>query len=209
LASVLLAAAPASATLMTGPAAQTFFQGLGGTYVDFATTPVALAVGTNLTTQVPGITFASITNTAGGPAGPFHVEVSAAPGRQNTIVGAPCGGCSDDGRVGYEMVFDSPHNHAGLLRIWNASTQTLFYNNVGALLDSHAGTGFVGWVGDGSASQQVKRIVIDTIGASNARQVGYSDDLYFGASIPEPSSWALFAVAAVALARRRKGLRAR
>ena len=64
-------AAPASATLMFGAGVETAFQGLGGTFVDFGT--AAIPVGTNLGPgggQVPGVSFASITNTAGGPTTP-------------------------------------------------------------------------------------------------------------------------------------------
>ena len=205
-----LLAVPASATLMFGAGVETTFQGLGGTFVDFGT--AAIPVGTNLGPgggQVAGVSFASITTTSGGPTTPKHVEVSSSFG--GSIVGSPCDpGCVDDGRVGYEIVFDTPQNHAGLLRLWNTSTETTFYDDLGGVLGVHVnttGTEFVGWIGDGNAGQQVKRIVIDTIAPSSSRQVGYSDNLYFGAAVPEPSTLALLALGLGAVATGRRSRR--
>jgi hypothetical protein len=176
------------AGLVFGPSARTQFESyrtsLGDTFIDFNT----LALNTNLTNQFSGlgVTFTSNINVNGAPFGPFHVHVSAFSGRANTIVGSPCdGGCTDDGRVGYQILFSSPQRRAGLLRNWNTQTLTQFYNASGALLAQHVntvGSEFVGFMADGAnpATNWVARIQIDTVAPANARQVGYSDDLFFG-----------------------------
>jgi len=175
-----------------GPDARAAFEELvisaGDTLVDFE----SVATGTNLTTQIPGVTFASISDVAGNPAGPFHVEVSAAFSGSdgNTIVGAPCGGCVDDGRVRYEIVFDTPQRRAGLQRIWNAFTVTRFFDPQGGLLREFAGGDvnggdyqFVGYVSPSPVqSAWVKRIEIDGELSGNSRQVGYTDDLFYGSA---------------------------
>lgn len=97
-----LSASSAKAGIVFGPETRTQFEDLkstfGGEFIDFE----SLATGTNLTSQLSaqGVSFASNISTGGAPFGPFHVEVSGAffPSVGNTIVGSPCGGCSDDGR---------------------------------------------------------------------------------------------------------------
>lgn len=176
------------AGLVFGPSARTQFESyrtsLGDTFIDFN----SLALNTNLTSQFSGlgVTFASNINVNGVPFGPAHVHVSAASGRANTIVGSPCdGGCVDDGRVGYQILFSSPQRRAGLLRNWTTQTLTKFYNASGALLAQHTntvGSEFVGFMADGAnpATNWVARIQMDTVAPATARQVGYSDDLFFG-----------------------------
>jgi len=176
------------AGLVFGPSARTQFESyrtsVGDTFIDFN----SLALNTNLTSQLSGlgVSFASNINVDGKPFGPAHVQVSAASGRANTIVGSPCdGGCQDDGRVGYQILFSSPQRRAGLLRNWNTQTLTQFYNASGALLAQHintVGSEFVGFIADGAnpATNWVARIQIDTVAPANSRQVGYSDDLFFG-----------------------------
>ena len=177
--------------LIFGPAARTQFENFqavaGDTFIDFE----SVATGTNLTTQFSGITFASNISTTGIPFGPVHVEVSGAfSGTDgNTIVGSPCDpGCVDDGRVGYEIVFATPQRRAGLERIWNTSTKTQFYNASDTLLAEHVntvGTEFVGFIADGTvpATDWVSRIQIDGNLLTGVRQVGYSNDLFYGTAI--------------------------
>lgn len=155
-----------------------------------------------------GTHFASIISTNGTPFGPQHVEVSGnyAPGTfGNTIVGSPGG--SDDGRVGYEITFDSAQRRAGLLRLWNTSALTRFYNAAGDLLATHQNTTnqeFVGYMSDSENSNDwVARIVMDGLN-NGGRQVGYSDDLYFGRIVPAPGTAALLAIAGLATNRRRR-----
>lgn len=210
---VLLFPSRASAGLVFGPDARTQFEDLaaafGDTFIDFE----SLATGTNLTNQfsAQGVTFASNISTSGVPFGPFHVEVSAAfSGTDgNTIVGSPCAGCSDDGRVGYQIVFAEPQRRAGLERIWNTSTLTQFFNASNAMLGEHVNTvnrEFVGFLADGNDPlvDFVARIQIDTISPSSSRQVGYSDDLFFGTVVPEPTTLALLALGGLAAMRRRR-----
>ncbi|NNF66398.1 MAG: hypothetical protein HKM98_02710, partial [Gammaproteobacteria bacterium] len=175
-----------------GPDARATFEGLllsaGDTLIDFE----SVATGTNLTTQIPGVTFASISDVNGNPAGPFHVEVSAAFAGSdgNTIVGAPCGGCTDDGRVRYEMVFDTPQRRVGLQRIWNNFTVTRFFDIQGQLLHEFAGGDdvsgdyqFVGYVAETTDTNTwVARVEIDGESSGGSRQVGYTDDLFFGST---------------------------
>lgn len=158
-----------------------------------------------------GVNFASIISTSGNPFGPFHVEVSGGYGPGtfgNTIVGSPCDGCGDDGRVGYEITFDSAQRRAGLLRLWNNSSLTSFYNVNGDLLGTHqitASQQFVGWMADSNdESTWVSRIVMDGLDSGGSRQVGYSDDLYFGTQVPAPAGSASLALLGFGCAMRRR-----
>jgi MYXO-CTERM domain-containing protein len=184
---------------------------LGGNYLDFESVPQ----GTNLLPgQDPfgvGARFASIVYTNGNPFGPEHVEVS---NRHrfaefgNSLVGSPFQHGSDDARVGDEVAFDDPQARAGLRRIWNTSSLTQFYNAAGELLGEHQNTTsaeFVGWIGEaGDQSTWVARIVMDTVAPPSSRQVGHSDDLYFGTDVPAPGAIAVLSLAGIAGMRRRR-----
>lgn len=199
---VALACTAAQGGLVYGPDAHAQFAGwhdaLGGTYLDFEDK----LAGTNLLPRTDpwgvGARFASIVYTNGQPFGPEHVEVSSRHGYAtygNTIVGSPFTNGSDDGRVGYEIRFDETQARAGIQRLWNTQALTRFYNSAGELLAEHVnttGAEFVGWVSiadDGS--DRVARIVMDTSVVSGTRQVGYSDNLYFGLTIPTAGTGAL------------------
>lgn len=182
---------------------------LNENFLDFESAPT----GSNLLPGTDpfgvGARFASILNTAGQPFGPEHVEVSGNHGFAtygNTIVGSPFPSGSDDGRVGYEVRFDEAQRRAGILRAWNTSSLTRFYNAAGDLLVEHQNTTsveFVGWIADSDdQSTWVARIVMDGLDAGG-RQVGYSDDLYFGTMVPSPASACL--LAAAGFMRRRRG----
>jgi hypothetical protein len=184
---------------------------LGGVHLDFE----SVSAGTNLLPGTDpfgvGARFASIINTTGVPFGPEHVEVSASYGFSTygkTIVGSPFPSGSDDGRVGYEVRFDVAQGRAGILRAWNTAAVTRFYNAAGVLLAEHVNTvsgEFVGWVAQSNdGSDFVARIVMDGNLISGTRQVGYSDDLYFGAFVPAPGGAALLLIALAAPARRRR-----
>lgn len=214
-AAFVASAATAQAGLSFGMYAELDFQqmhmDLGGNFLDFESVPQ----GTNLLPGTDpfgvGARFASIVNTSGFQFGPEHVEVS---NRHrfsefgNSLVGSPFQFGSDDARVGYEITFDEAQARAGLRRMWNTSSLTSFYNAAGELLGEHQNTEnaeFVGWVGDaGDQSTWVARIVMDTVAPDNARQVGHSDDLYFGLDVPAPGSIALLSLAGVVAVGRRR-----
>lgn len=206
--------ASAQAGLVYGPTARDYFASmqaaLNEVYLDFESVPS----GTNLLPGTDpfgvGARFASIIYTNGTPFGPEHVEVSSAHGYStygNTIVGSPFQFGSDDGRVGYEIAFDTPQRRAGILRAWNTSSVTRFYNADGVLLAEHQNTvnvEFVGWVADSDdPSTWVARMVMDGLAPGGTRQVGYSDDLYFGVMVPSPVGAAALILGFVAMRRRR------
>lgn len=214
-ASALAITAAAQAGLTTGMYAELQFQqlhmDLGGNYIDFE----SVSGGTNLLPGTDpfgaGARFASVIQTNGTPFGPEHVEVS---NRHrfaefgNTIVGSPCGGCTDDGRVGYQIEFDELQGRAAIRRVWNTGALTSFYNAAGELLATHQNTTsaeFVGYIADSEdQSTWVARILIDGLSIDGTRQVGYSDDLYFGTQIPAPSALSALMLAGFATKRRRK-----
>lgn len=204
----------ADAGIIYGPDAKAYFAAMQAefneVYLDFE----SVAAGTNLMPGADpfgvGARFASIINTNGTPFGPEHVEVSNLHGYTtygNTIVGSPYPFGNDDGRVGYEIRFDTPQYRAGILRAWNTSALTRFYNADGVLLGEHqntVGAEFVGWVADSSdPSTWVARMVMDGLVLSGTRQVGYSDDLYFGVMVPSPTSAGVIVLGLTAFKRRR------
>lgn len=148
-----------------------------------------------------GVTFYSTIATNGSPIIPVHnAYVSGAPVSGDTshkLVGTPYVSGSDDGRVGYEIRFDSPQSIVGLERIWQTGyALTRFYNSEGTLLATHintTGVEFVAWIADyNDPLTWVSRIGVDGLSSGGSRQVGYTDDLYFGTfAIPEPSTFAL------------------
>lgn len=214
-AGALAVASGANAGLVFGADAEAQFQYLHGllgeSFLDFE----SVTAGTNLLPNTDpfglGVRFASVINQYGVPFGPEHVEVSnlhhpALYG--NTICGSPYQYGNDDGRVGYEVRFDAPQRRAGLLRIWNLEANTSFYNSAGVLLGQHqntTGREFVGWIADSDdPSTWVSRILMDTVVVGGTRQVGYSDNLYFGVNIPTPSSMVLLGIGVGLLWRRRR-----
>ena len=130
--------------LTFGPDARAEFEGLhqtfGGHFIDFN----GLSSGTRLDNEFvanDGVSFASNISIFGVPlSNPQHmlVHVIGAPPNPDligTIVGTPSSiSCCDDGRVGYEISFSTPQRWAGLLRIWNTSTTTQLFDEMGNLL---------------------------------------------------------------------------
>jgi hypothetical protein len=206
----------AAGGIVHGTDAQDQFAGwhasLGGSYLDFESVPA----GTNLMPGTDpfgvGARFASVIYTNGNPFGPEHVEVSNRHGYAtygNTIVGSPFQYGVDDGRVGYEIRFDNPQGRAGILRAWNTSAVTKFYNAAGELLGEHVNTTnveFVAWLADPhDPASFVSRMVMDGLAPGGTRQVGYSDDLYFGLDIPTPGSATLVLLGLIAAGERGRG----
>ena len=214
-ASALAFQASAQAGLTFGMYAEIEFQQLhidtGETFLDFESVPA----NTNLLPGTDpfgvGARFASVINTSGSPFGPEHVEVSSRHRFAefgNSLVGSPFQFGSDDARVGYEITFDQVQRRAGLRRIWNTASTTSFYNAAGELLATHQNTTsaeFVGYIADSDdESSWVARILLDTSAPNNARQVGHTDDLYFGRLVPAPSTLSALLIAGVAGVRRRR-----
>ena len=213
-ATFIASATTAHAGLSFGMYAELDFQqthmNSGGHYLDFE----SVGAGTNLLPGTDpfgvGAQFASIINTNGFPFGPEHVEVSnrhRAAEFGNSLVGSPFELGSDDARVGYEITFDNPQARAGLRRIWNTNSLTRFYNAEGDLLAEHQNTTsaeFVGWIADAQdQSTWVSRIVMDGLDVGS-RQVGHTDDLYFGRVVPAPGSIALVTLAGLITTSRRR-----
>lgn len=152
-----------------------------------------------------GVTFSTFQNSNLTPISPHNVYVSDSPGFQNTIVGTPSASGTDDGRFPYQIVFADDQRYAGLQRIWNEATLTRFYDSAGGLLHEATGTGFQGFTADSAdPSTWVKRIDITGGLESGARQVGYSDDLFFGTTVPEPGVVGLFGFSLLTLVFRRR-----
>ncbi len=149
-----------------------------------------------------GVTFSTFQNSLLNPIGPHNVYVSSFTGRENTIVGTPCTSCSDDGRYPYQIQFTDPQRYAGVQRLWNADTRTRFYSSDGTLLFEGLGSDFYGYQADTpDTTTWVQRIEISGVN----QQVGYTDDLFFGTSVPEPGVAALAAASMVLIMRRRRG----
>lgn len=160
-----------------------------------------------------GVSYESNITTSGGSTSGLPVTTSFFNNRSGTIVGTPFSSGTDDGRMGYQMVFDSPQRWAGIQRFWNSFTVTQFYDQNDDLLFEFTGeaTPFVGFIADSANTDDwVKRIQIDGRPDQGTRQVGYSDDLMFGTSnlvlIPEPTTSTFFLGALLAGSlRRRRG----
>lgn len=175
-----------------------------GTYVNFDG-----IAGTRFSTLAgaPGATFESNITTSGSPTSGLPVYASTFSDRLGTIVGTPFSSGTDDGRMGYQVLFSTPQQYAGIQRNWNSSSVTQFYNSEDELLYEFTGLSvyYAGYTGDpNDQSQWVSRIQMDGNLLSGVRQVGYSDDLVYGIStsfaVPEPSTYALFGLGLAAVA---------
>lgn len=210
---------PAAAGVVFGSTAQTQFNNfvttLGDTYESFD----GYAGQTNLTTQVPGVTFCTTIDgtgfhTAGSRGTTVNLEVNvicslsqpfdASPRPTDRLIGGVRRGGVTDGQSVYEIVFDNGQLRAGPTRYFFSPLMlTRFYSGT-TLLAEHQSTAaeeFVGFITD--AANPITRIEMDglfTFAASSTTfgtyNVGYSDDLYFGAvapppsgNVPEPATW--------------------
>ncbi len=189
---ILVLSLPPSPSLAggkTGAAAETDFSSwittYGGTHYDFEN----LTWGSYLS-SLSGVSFQGILDPYGNAIS-LPVLVSGFNGNYShpyEIVGTPYASGSDDGRVVYEMTFDTPQRWAAVARQWYIpGTVTKFYNEAGDLIyqyGSGEGTGwaryFIGYLAD-DTSHWIKKIVCDGVDLGDYnRQVGYTDDLYFG-----------------------------
>lgn len=206
LAAALLTSTLPAQTIVHGLVARTEFETYHEIFemdfIDFESVPIG-AINTALQPS-HGITFFSTIATNGTAIIPPHnAYVSAASVNGDTsrkLVGTPFVFGSDDGRVGYEIRFDSPQSIVGLERNWQTGyALTRFYNSEGTLLATHVNTAsveFVGWIADfNDPLTWVSRIGIDGLSQGGTRQVGYTDDLFFGTfAIPEPSTVVLLSL---------------
>jgi hypothetical protein len=199
------------AASVSGVSGRTLFENYrdtyGGNFIDFtmgvAPMPADRRLDNEFATTL-GVTFSTFQSPSFNPLGPHNVYVSNFSGRQNTIVGTPCTSCTDDGRYPYQIEFTNPQRYAGVQRLWNADTRTRFYAPDGTLLFEGLGSDFYGYQADsGDTTTWVQRIEISGIN----QQVGYTDDLIFGTTVPEPGVISLAAASMAMLALRRRGLR--
>lgn len=160
----------------------------GGTHLDFED----LAAATLLDSQYGtlGVAFASIRD-PDGTALSKPVAVVSFEGSKE-IAGSPSWSSGADGGVAYEIAFATPQKWAGLVRDWdNYYTVTRFYNLSGQLIntfENYASTPgswsktFFGYlVESDDPSHWISRIECDgKLSDASTREVGFSDDLYYG-----------------------------
>ncbi|QNN23847.1 hypothetical protein HED60_16750 [Planctomycetales bacterium ZRK34] len=203
---VAWAAEPAKAVFVSGTDARATFDDLVANFDAVLMDFESFTPGTNLTTQVPGMAFESVYffSTLNPPE---HVEVTNRVHSEiygNTIIGSWAPTAVDDGRVIYQIVFDTPHPVAGIFR-YRSAALTTFYNTAGVALHTAEGSGFHGAIIESDdPADWVKRIYIDGQVIDNTRSVGISDDLIYGDVIPEPAAWSIGVVGVGLILRRRR-----
>lgn len=230
---LLLTSLPSNAGIVYGAAARTQFENYANTLGDTHQTFDGFAAQTNLTTQISGLTFRTTVDgtgfhTLGGSRGtPVNLEVNvicslgnpftpSCGASTNRLIGGVRQGGVTDGQSVYEIVFSSGQLRAGLTRtFFNTSMLTRFYSGT-TLLGEHQNTAieeFVGFVSD--AANPITRIEMDGLfdltnpPTTGVYQVGYADDLYYGAApfpptngVPEPATWLLVLPALCAIRRK-------
>lgn len=229
---LLATSLPSHAGIVFGAAARTQFDNFVTTLGDTHETFDGFAGQTNLTTQIPGLTFRTTVDGTGfhapPPGGsrgtPVNLEVnvicslsdpfSPSCASANRLIGGVRQGGTTDGQSVYEIAFDSGQLRAGLTRtFFNTLTLTRFYSGA-TLLGVHQNTAieeFVGFISD--AANPITRIEMDgqfdfTSASVGVYHVGYADDLYFGstplptANVPEPATWLLVLPALWAIRRK-------
>ena len=202
---VAWAAEPAKAVFVSGTDARATFDDLVANYDAVLMDFESFTPGTNLTTQVPGMAFESV-YFYGALNPPEHVEVTSsyAASHGNTIIGSYYPTAADDGRVIYQIVFDTPHRVAGIYRLRSAALTT-FYNSADVALHTAEGSGFHGAIIESDdPADWVKRIYIDGLVVSGTPSIGNSDDLIYGDVIPEPAAICVILVGGVSLLARRR-----
>ncbi len=212
----------ANATLISGSTARAQFENYQTTLGDTLETFDGFTQQTNLTTQIPGLTFkTTLDRFSGGNAVDLEVNVicsggnpygySSCPSGNNNLIGGVRSGGITDGRSVYEIVFDTGMLRVGLERIWNTASLTRFYSGT-TLLGQHqntAGTEFVGFISD--AANLITRVEMDGAMLNGYYQVGYANDLFYGntpeqviGQVPEPNILALLFIGLASLGITRK-----
>lgn len=188
--------APVHGEIVHGPDARAEFEALrnrvGDLFLDFdgpefSAGPLTSAVvgGVELTFRTTQIRFPSTVNVN------YPVALRSALVTRNgtqSLMGAGNSSGGADGQSVYEIVFTQPQGRVGMMRNWNTSAVTRFYNPDGMLLGEHrntTGDEFVGWMAQGPELEQwVARVVFDGEYYNGAYQSGETDDLYFGTANP-------------------------
>lgn len=181
---------------------------LGGTPL---TTFEGFAEGTLMLNQVPGVTFGQ-TPLAGRPRIdnlPFLFGYVASSGT-GVLTGSREGGYPFETVAGLTMTFAAPVRAAEVFfsDLGPVGTYTISAFDVGnALLESFVlgGNSIARYVGFQYGSAQISRFVVGPSSAASGNDAFAIDDLRVATNqIPEPSSWALMAIAAAALAALRR-----
>lgn len=198
---ITVASAGVITGLGLGSDAQNTFAGwvssYGETYIDFE----ELGVGTHLYDQYSslGVNFRSTINYHGDSITNYVYVIDFT---THEIMGSPFNGAQNDGRVVYEIQFETPQRWAGLTRHWlNTSTITNFYNKAGDIIATVQDYGddtwtpiFAGYLAEtDDTALWISRIECSGTGAPQSRQVGATDNIYFGSSaVPVPGAiWLL------------------
>ena len=196
---LLSLSAVSNAGLISGPSARAQFENYQATLGDTLQTFDGFPAQTDLTTQIPGLTFETTFKRFIPPPGPVSLPVHVICDGGNPygtvcsdtdmiISGTGTNGGATDGQSVYEVAFDTGMLRAGLDRIFNPFSLTRFYSGA-TLLAEHQNTAnveFVGYVSD--AANLITRIEMDGLLCdvrTNTFCVGYSDNLFYG-NVPEP-----------------------
>ena len=177
-----------NATLIYGASARTQFENYQATLGDTLETFDGFAAQTDLTTQIPGLTFETTYKRFVSPPGPISQPVHVICDGGNPygttcsdtdmiISGTGTNGGATDGQSIYEIVFDTGMLRAGLERIFNTFSLTRFYRGA-TLLGEHqntANTEFVGFITD--AANLITRIEMDGLNCGTVLRPVYCHHL--------------------------------
>lgn len=199
---VLCAGIPAQSGFVEGDAGlaefEAFRDNLGMTHVDFE----GIGNGTWLppfgsVPSIPsGLEFRSTRRAYDNRPIDNQVETANLSHHFGEIVGVPCSGCGDDGRVEYEVTFDTPQRAVGVMRTASSAITRFVDSSSALLVESGPQYGFVGYYADtDDPSQWIGKVEF----RGEEGNPLYTDDLFFGNVIPEPASLALWGAGLLAV----------